>query len=516
MDLKNFENLGDTGNIVTFLQCLDPDNPNDSNPFKDDRDKGMSTLLRAMCFKHTQTVSTLIEFINLINPDSQKEHAMFIGGQATKLQQTAFLKKLAEEQTLLGRYVQQVCTAKIEKAKGTYFDASTMNLICQPPNLTGNDVQNCSDSGLKLIPQYTGDENDTDGSTLEVFLKAIFDLARTSRLSENCAKQVLIRKLSSTASIIIDDFVKSHDKELGQIPFAQIIQKLESKFAVHCQPAKASASLQILKQGTSTFAQLEAKIRRLAFLASRQEPPDTRKQFIAVKEIEAFKAAISTKNRELIFTENSQRVSRDDMEMDLNQMAQFLLNTYAEKTAYEITTAASVAGSESTIHKVENVNPGNNYYKPPYPQQNWRPPPPPIHQGQRGFHPRGFQQKGFHRKPFPPKPVEPKGFARGRGFQPTRGRGQMNNSAGRGQTRQFVTTTDLGLQPNACLLCGSSDHKFTEQSCPYYGQMPYKSPCYNCRMGGHQRKTCLKDIQGKPQTAWNLEDIHFLDEDAKN
>lgn len=271
-EIKRFDQIfGDDALIASLNQALNLDEPEvGQGPFQDSRD--IPTILQTVLQVQTDTITKIIQFLTLMNTDTAKQISFVDPArETTYVNQQRFLKAMAERNLLLSKYAQRACQSKISKAKG-YGEVDSTTLLFKPPDLAGNTTENISDSSLKLIPIYTGDLVDKDSKVLETFLRAVYDVARTSKLTQNCTKNILLRKCASTASILLEQYIDQLNKPIEDVPLVQLVSKLETKFAVHNMPSKASAQLSKVSQADLTYAQLEAKIRRLAFLASIQEP----------------------------------------------------------------------------------------------------------------------------------------------------------------------------------------------------------------------------------------------------
>ena len=188
-------------------------------------------------------------------------------------------------------------------------------------------------SALKLINTFSGDK-EKEAENLKTFLRAIFDVALTNKLTTECTTAIIKRKLTGTARKLID----AYEDELGNKPnrpnLKEVVLKLEARYMADLTPEIANARLAMMKKRSDqTYQALEGEISELETLAARGEKGD-RVNWTKQKKIEIFKQAIEEEDRQLIARENQSRTLNGLAELDLSQAVDFLIKTYSEKNAF--------------------------------------------------------------------------------------------------------------------------------------------------------------------------------------
>ena len=256
-----------------------------------------------------------------------------VGDKVSVQAQKDYLEKIGKENYLVTKMIQQRENEKDVKAKGSYFDPGREPICPIPPEISTGNVEQVSDSALKLLTSFKGD-TDTEAENLKSFLRGIYDVATTNKLTETCVKAILKRKLTSTARRIIDTLeeeMTSPDRPTLQ----EIVLKLEDRYMAEWQPEIASAKLSMYtKQPTQTYQRMEGEISELARLAARGEKTSDKTNWIKNKKVSVFKQAISEEDRQLVSRENQSRNIAGLSEMTLSQMVDYLLKNYSEKNAF--------------------------------------------------------------------------------------------------------------------------------------------------------------------------------------
>ena len=247
--------------------------------------------------------SLLVLVQSFVNAQAQTNHQLFVllgeqtaNGESIRLnddeltpaQQRDYIRDLATKQNILSRHLEKSLQAQIDQASGLHV-ADDLHLIHPPPGTWGTELK-VSDSGLKMIPDFSGDSSQNE-SLLGIFFRAVYSLANTANLTETATLAVIIRKLIGSAHELVDSNIKQAGG-LEHIQLKQIVSLLEKKFLLHVSPISAQAALHALRQGTLTYSQLQAKVTRLARLATRMEPSDDRDNLTRVKEMSSFLMAI--------------------------------------------------------------------------------------------------------------------------------------------------------------------------------------------------------------------------------
>ena len=138
--------------------------------------------------------------------------------------------------------------------------------INEPPMTEFGVEQKVSDTGLRMITNFSGDNNESGEEDLTVFLRGVFSLIQTNKVTEKASNSVLLRKLIGSAQILIDTFIEKAGG-IEQVTFRQLVAHLEKKFVVRSSPLHAENLLHSLSKQNLSFTQLQTKIQRLVRLA---------------------------------------------------------------------------------------------------------------------------------------------------------------------------------------------------------------------------------------------------------
>ena len=540
--LDNYENLQ---NLSEKLNQVDLDNPNENIVTQE---ASTYELLQLQAETQAKALTEAINFMQLMIPLQEMQDNEGIIGQAGEKinvqMQQSHLKSIAEKNNLVTRMLQ---TRQQEKfSKQSYFDTSRTPICAIPPQIaTGNQTQ-VQDSALKLISNFQGD-SEKESENLKSFLRSVYDVAQTNRLTTECTAAIVKRKLTGTARRLID----AYEDELGNLPnrptLLEIVLKLEARFMADMQPEVANARLAMLKKTPNqTYQALEGEISELVTLAARGEKGD-KTTWIKQRKIEIFKQAIDEDDRRMIVRENQSRTLNGLGELNLSEAVDFLIKTYSERNAF---LQANELKNNKTINDYESINKAKENEpkeeKETETKKNtdekikeeiYR-----LFQNTRG---RPFQ-KGRGRGRFRGNRGRFNNSRRGnnqyngnnsrngnnnqnsnngsnnsnwnngnsnysnrnsyRGNQNwnnrSRGNGRNWNGNNRGTTRnkwgpkKFITPEMAGVQPNHCLKCDSPTHKFQETEKCIYGHSPLMTqPCWNCKHGAHNSSMCIKANQ---------------------
>ena len=427
-------------------------------------DSSLATLMQSFVNAQAQTNHNLINFLGL--QTAQADGNITVNGQElTPGQQTEYLKNIATKQNVLSRQLERSLQVQINGQLGIQ-SSSQVHLIHPPPTEWGRESK-VSDSGLKLLMDFSGDTNQNEGN-LGQFLRAIYALANTATLTEQATISIILRKLSGSAHELAEQFVITCGGQ-EEIQVKQLVNFLEKKFLIHCSPLAAETKLHELKQGSMTYSQLQASVQKWARLATRLEGIDQRDAITRVKENSSFLMAISSTDRQLVHGENARRTLHNLTPMSLDQMVDFLLSFHADKLSGDrgqINTAGGEDTATQGVCQVQNYKPrgetNRRQYQVPGQRQDF------SHTKQRNA--------GGQKHDFPPK----------------------NN-----RDRPFVTVEMAGVQQGECLLCGDKNHGFKSDKCVYYGTDLMNSKCRHCQRGAHKHSICAKTQVKKPgQPAW--------------
>ena len=217
------------------------------------------------------------------------------------------------------------------KLEGEDFDDKREPICEIPPSLATNEIDHVLDTALKLLPVFQGD-TDSEADNLKQFLRQVFDVAQTNKLNEKCVLNIIRRRLSGTATKLIDIYIK---EQATPPKLRQVDLKLEELFMTSWTPEIANAKLSLYKKKPSqTYQALQGEIAELVDLASRGEEPDTRQTWIKSRRVGVFKQAVSEEDRQLVSRENQSRSKTGLNEMNLSQMTHFLIKIYSEQEAF--------------------------------------------------------------------------------------------------------------------------------------------------------------------------------------
>lgn len=525
--------------VESTLSKLDINNPN-TNIIPSD----ITTmeLLRIQAHHQSETLGQALEFIRNIVPlaEGQDDAALLgedIGGKITVHAQKQFLENLTKKNYLVTRMIQKRETEKNNKATGSYFDPDREPICLIPPAIATGDVTQISDSALKLLSSFKGD-TENEAENLKTFLRGIYDVAITNKVTEECVVAVLKRKLTGTARRLIDSYIEEFD-DPQRPTLKEIVLKLEDRFMSSWQPEVAAAKLSIYsKSPTQTYQSLEGEISELTGLAARGEEAATRTQWIKQKKISTFKQAINEEDRQIIYRENQSRTITGLPEMNMSQMVDYLIKYYSEKdafvTASHLKSSSQRNGDTDSLQVVHEKKPNEKkeekkkaaaakkaaedqkikedllamYEQHRKFQNQIRGQGRGRGRGNRGNRGGNGNGRGFYKNfqnPNKVQQMQQQFQQRGRG-----GNGYSNNKYGT-KPRIFVTPEMVNVSPNNCLKCNSPTHRFQETAkCAYGNGNLMTKPCYNCKEGGHHHKICIRpqkpnvgapEAQGPPEAA---------------
>ena len=399
-------------------------------------DSSLPVLVQSFVNAQAQTNHQL--FVLLGEQTANSESIRLNDDELTPAQQRDYIRDLATKQNILSRHLEKSLQAQIDQASGLHV-ADDLHLIHPPPKTWGNELK-VSDSGLKMIPDFSGDSSQNE-SLLGIFFRAVYSLANTANLTETATLAVIIRKLIGSAHELVDSNIKQAGG-LEHIQLKQIVSLLEKKFLLHVSPISAQAALHALRQGTLTYSQLQAKVTRLARLATRMEPSEDRDNLTRVKEMSSFLMAISATDRAFINNENARRQGQNLSTLGLDQMVDILLRVAADKLSFTDFDHINVVNDQVTRCPINSPH----------------------------SHLTGAVNKTTDQQLHPSKPKKK----------------TLPN-----KKRPFITCQMANVSPHACLMCGDTSHLFKSQDCVYVGLDLMTSPCRHCGIGVHPHQKCV-------------------------
>ena len=483
MDVQDFSKNPEFSESYKAANCLNQVNLDipAQNALGDDG--SLASLMQSYVSTMSQSTTQLITILG--NRECDKDITID-GAKVTPAEQKLLLEDIASKNNLLSRQLEKSLQLQINSNKGINEEA-TSHLINIPPKNWGTEIK-VNDTSLKMIQAFSGDSTDNENELVE-FLRSIFTLAQTSSLAENTAINVLLRKLNGTAHILMSQFI-SENGGPETLTMEKIVSQLETKFLQHCSALSADQQLYNLRIGSNTYSQLQAKIQKLARLATRLEKLEDREKLTRVKEISSFLMAISNADRLHIHGENSRRGQNNLQPLTLDMMANNLIKLSADKVSYRdperMHQIVELPDVENKISQIRDNNAqrgatfrGNRNHNKTV--------------GQRGGHPtygRGgySQDKAGNRQE---RGGYTRGFQRGAPFRGNNNRGQFGRRQEEQKQRPFVTTIMANVPPHACILCGAGDHTFKQDACPYHSCELQQTPCKYCNFGCHPHASCL-------------------------
>ena len=447
MDVKDYDQTFER-DASDLLAKLDLDHPERTVV----EDKSIHQLMRQYMAAQSDTNARLMTFIGQRITDDVE-----INGQRITVQaQQRELSEMANRSTLLSRQMEKLLDENSKMQIGV--DYENEKLINEPPITEFGIEQKVSDTGLRMLSNFSGDNTETAEEDLTVFLREVFSLIQTNNLTEKASNSVILRKLIGSAQILIDTFIEKNGG-IDQVTFRQLVAHLEKKFVVRSSPLHAENLLHSLSKQNLSFTQLQAKIQRLVRLACRLEEGEKKISLIDIKEKAAFIMSIDLPDRLLINAENNRRALESLPPLSLDQMSTFLTKSMADKIKNEPVYAVQ----DSPVPQVNIVQRGNfrQRSQPHRPGQNQR----------------------YQTEEKQPNSPFPRGAVKNGRFQ----RSSRQNSR---DTSRRVTNEMAGVAQNACLLCGKMDHTFRDKVCIYAGCELQRSPCRWCHVGAHPHREC--------------------------
>ena len=280
-------------------------------------------LLHDYIAAQTHTNNQLMGYVarNITRPNTVE------GREISVAEQQQGLVLIAEKQNLLARQIERKLFQHVQEQIGNEV-ITPQDLINTPPSSYGTESK-VSDSGLRLITIFTGDSTNNE-EDLTIFLREVYALSATSNLTEHASISVIIRKVSGSAQILLDDYILKKGGH-NNVTMAQVVALLEKKFIVMLSPLHSDAQLHNLQINDMSYSQLQAKISKLAKLACRKEPVEKQETLVRVKEISSFLMAISPSDRQVINNENSRRATNNLTPLSLDMMVDYLQNRVVDQ-----------------------------------------------------------------------------------------------------------------------------------------------------------------------------------------
>ena len=349
----------------------------------------------------------------------------------------------------------------VEKAKLTQIQTSgdkVTNVSLIHDINTFGPTDEVKEGILKTLPDFSADDESSQEATeqaLDMFLERFVATVLTSNLSATASQALLYRKLSGTALVLLKDYMKIQSPRDEGEKLRIMIYALEQRFLISANPTLASARLRKIQKGNLTYAQLQAKISKLALYCTLDEHESRRSEVSQEKGLTQFKLAISETDRLLLHNEDKQRLKTDLPPLTLMGASMFLEAHYNEKNVYHSIShnMEQMGTTESHINNMINQH-VNNRFQPKNPEDNYD----------------TYQRNNWK---------QGKNYTNNKNIRPTQ----------KYHAKTKPTNESLGLEKNSCLLCGLKGHFY--QKCRRYPNMePHATLCKTCNKGAHTRYLC--------------------------
>ena len=454
----------------------------------------------------------------------------------------AFVHLLDEHNTLVKNISAQDAIFTSQD-HGTSLFAHNSQLITSLYTAPVAHVQNSiTDSQSKSVPYFgalsTGPKLDLE---LEDFLSTAFRVAAQNNLSYSACSQMIVRKLNSTARLIVKSHCEENRVQESDLELTQLCHLLEQKFALFSSPRSASQALSSLPQVVANnYLSHVGQITRLTRLASRYiEDPAQKELLTTTRGLEAFKLCLSEADRTYLLNQERLRAQNNQQPLSLFKAAELLTTRAAETQQLMNVNRAHLATDEPVLED------NNAFYAGP---QRGRPAPRQPEgqaQGRGGYRAYGAderrpyggrqvpqfdnqhrredrynnrpQYEQYNQRQQYDRPSAPRGGQQGGrrgGDYPRRGRGggggRDMHPPQRSPAQQLqgpmkrpeITQEQAGAKPGQCLAC-LGPHSYLSPSCPYWGRSQlYPTPC-RCGRGNHGYRACLnrRAPRGEPSRA---------------
>ena len=218
MDIRDFRDIY-VDEAADLLGKLDLNDPEKSVVKTHD---SLTAMLEHFIKSQSATTSSLINFVG----NQCTENRQINGAELTPNQQKQVLSELASKQNLMCRQLEKNLHDHLNVQLGKKVDTEQHLVNEFPGDSFGAEVK-ISDSSLRLITPFSGDEVNNEAD-LTRFFREIYTVSQTNNLTESMTINILVRKLTGTAQILIDDFISQQDKNM--LKLKQVVAHLERKF----------------------------------------------------------------------------------------------------------------------------------------------------------------------------------------------------------------------------------------------------------------------------------------------
>ena len=423
--------------IETKMQKIDFNTNGENTISQSDQNVLATVISNDLLENHTLAIAHLLKKLpvddtGILRDDSQEA----ISGNIAAA-------KMIEQQEKANFIFRQVEKSKLDQIQNSKNQLKTFTLIHEiPPLGTNTEVK---ETAAKSLSDFTADEDSRPEiveEKLDLFIERFLATCSSNKLSAEAAQALLYRKLAGTALQITKEHMAIQDPENEIEKLRMMLFSLEQRFLISASPVLAQAKLRKIQKNNLTFAQLQAKISKLAFYSVLDENINNRTRLAAEQGIAQFKLAISEPDRLLLQEEDKQRAKAEMPPLSLQGASVFLEHYYNQKTVYQA--VASNSPESDKDFQFNNIT-----------QQN----------------------SNLQLKNGLPKYATKKDNRRyNQGFQRT-------------NPQKYVTAESLGLAKDSCLLCGITGHKFAK-CLRYPNTLPCPSICRHCYKGAHPHAQC--------------------------
>ena len=375
-----------------------------------------------------------------------------------------------------------------------WVDTSIQPITAIPEMTAANINTSVPDSCLKHCLIFKGSSGDQP-EELQAWFQSIFDCTKTSGLTRATTIKLLQRRCTNVARTIIDQFIETLDDLDADDALLKVTLFMESKYSLGWSASVCKAELQGLAQkykGTKNYVALQAKIVKLAHLASLGEPKEDREVFLKSNELPIFQSCLSSGDKDILLRLETQRKNGNLPLLTLSNAVNSLLTHHAARQAQQ-----QIEGTPSINSLDNNVESEQVLMAQQQDVQFKR-----SQQGRsassRRQTPRS-QSRG--RDPGQNRQMRPGDLARApsrprrQGEQPRQRHDQLQNQSDRNGDQPLWKR--LGISKFTCPRCCSNGHyHINDNRCPFANTPIPPSPCSRClKSGFHFANLCEKITQ---------------------
>ena len=385
-----------------------------------------------------------------------------------------------------------------QKVQANFVNTSS-SPITPPYSYTADCVNSTvADSALKNVQTFNGEVAEAP-QQLQEFLRSIFDLAQTHKITRETTIRVLQRKCTSVARVLVDAYLETLDIT-AEDSLLKLTLYMESKWSLSWSPSLARARLTALSrthQNSSNYSSLQASIIKLSHLASLDQPQAQRASIVTASQLSAFTSCLSKGDQSLLLQSDAERTSQGIQPHTLASAVDFLLSHHASRNAH--TAARSLmdrsdslinhTGSDLVMYGREryNTNQREEPGKPRAPRPRFASAPP--------------QSRGRD----PSRAPRPGGWGERQARQaPPRRDRTPGPPDKKGDKSVYHTCETAGVEKGNCIRCNSNQHLMNSPSCRFYNTPIPKNPCHqagqpghDCRGGAHYSRFCAQAPSGR-------------------